>query len=292
MLVGWLVLVADVLQSLSAIYTVLIGAVSASFDMEREHHLISRDCLANLQQCLSVSLDMLTKGIKVDDHPMIEFMNEVTRWIRHGKTGLTMSHHLFDHLLMSTEMLYGVITTFRELSKVTGKIRLPSWYGITAAVVRVVPAGGFHCIHLCLYPLPPQITSTGGDRCRMKHHRRRFSKDIDQIVETSTSQLSDLYHDHSRLMMTIHTTLATRHIFMGFMHLIHTYAGAGLLSQRFREDTDLQTAKHMEVIEEYFDANPFRRMQFSLQERWNIIVGATISSTPTFAGALVALPSS
>lgn len=64
-------------ESLAAIYTVLIGAVSASFDTERMHHLISRDCLANLQLCLEVSLDMLTKGIRIDHHPMLEFMDEV-----------------------------------------------------------------------------------------------------------------------------------------------------------------------------------------------------------------------
>ena len=39
-------------------------------------------------------------------------------WIHHGEKGTgaaLMSHHLFDHLLMGTEMLYGVITTFRDV---------------------------------------------------------------------------------------------------------------------------------------------------------------------------------
>ena len=69
---------------------------------------------------------MLTKGISVDDAPLIEFMDEVKRWIHNGRTGLHMSHHVFDHLLMSTEMLYGVITSFRDLGQVAQKINMPS----------------------------------------------------------------------------------------------------------------------------------------------------------------------
>lgn len=124
-------------EALSAIYTVLIGAVAASFDAERSQHLISRDCLTNLRQCLEVSLDLLTKGVTVEDHPLLAFMDEVKRWIHHGRTGLTMSHHLFDQLLMSTEMLYGVITTFRDLNQVAQKVKLPDWY---------LPTIGYHCI--------------------------------------------------------------------------------------------------------------------------------------------------
>ena len=88
-------------------------------------HMISRDCLTNVRQCLDVSMDMLTKGIRVDDHPLLEFMDEVKRWIHRGRSGITMSHHLFDQLLMSTEMLYGVITTFRDLDNVAKKVKLP-----------------------------------------------------------------------------------------------------------------------------------------------------------------------
>jgi hypothetical protein len=117
-------------HSLAAIYTVMINAVSASFDTERNQHLISRVCLANLHNCLDVSLDMLTKGIKVTDHPLIEFMEEVKRWIHNGQQGIAMSHHLFDHLLMSTDMLFGVITTFRFLVQVAININLPGWYTI------------------------------------------------------------------------------------------------------------------------------------------------------------------
>lgn len=69
---------------------------------------------------------MLTKGISIHDQPLIEFMDEVKRWIHNGQTGLHMSHHVFDHLLMSTEMLYGVITSFRDLGQVAQKINMPS----------------------------------------------------------------------------------------------------------------------------------------------------------------------
>merc|ERR1711907_759811 len=102
----------------------------------------------------------------------------------------------------------------------------------------------------------------------MAEQRSRFSQDIERIIKLAYKQLDELYHDHSRLMLTIHTTLATRHVYMGFVHLIHTYAAAGLLSQQFKEDTDLEVGKHLQVVEEYFDANPLRRLQFSLQERW------------------------
>ena len=106
---------------------------------------------------------------------------------------------------------------------------------------------------------------------RMEHHDR-FAHDIQKIVDTAVAQLKDLYHEHSRLMITIHTTLATRHIFHGLTHLIHEYADAGLLSPRFREDTDRQLEKQLDNIETFFDANPLKRLQFSVQERWNIIV--------------------
>ena len=81
-----------------------------------------------------------------------------------------------------------------------------------------------------------------------------------------------MYHKHPRLMITIHTTLATRHIFHGLTHLLHEYADAGLLSPTFKRDTDHQLDKQLDLIETYFDANPFRRLWFSMIERWNIIV--------------------
>jgi hypothetical protein len=145
--------VATLLQehSLAAIYTVMINAVSASFDTERNQHLISRVCLANLHNCLDVSLDMLTKGIKVTDHPLIEFMEEVKRWIHNGQQGIAMSHHLFDHLLMSTEMLYGVITTFRDLDQVAKKIKLPGWYTIPPPPPLLRPCSPVSlCLSLCM----------------------------------------------------------------------------------------------------------------------------------------------
>jgi hypothetical protein len=124
-----------------------------------------------------------------------------------------------------------------------------------------------------VYPLTQPIAFWGG--CRMNHHRSRFSDDIATIVVSAQAQLNELYHDHSRLMVTIHTNLATRHIFKGFVHLIHTYADAGLLSPQFRDDTDVQLSKQLDEIEAFFDSNPFKRMQFSLIERWNIIVSVT-----------------
>ena len=102
-------------------------------------------------------------------------------------------------------------------------------------------------------------------------------------MQSAYKQLNDLYHDHSRLMVTVHTNLAARHIFKGFIHLIHVYTDAGLLSSVFREDTDHQLSKQLETIEQFFDANPMKRMQYSLVERWNIIVSATATGMSAFS---------
>ena len=147
------------------------------------------------------------------------------------------------------------------------RIRKPSQHRLFAAITGV-------------YSLTEPIAFWG--RCRMSHHRSRFSEDIATIVISAQTQLNELYHDHSRLMMTIHTTLATRHIFKGFIHLIHTYADAGLLSSQFRADSDLQLWKQLDGVETFFDANPFKRVQFSLVERWNIIVGSTANIPSAF----------
>ena len=134
-----------------------------------------------------------------------------------------------------------------------------------------------------VFLLTQPIAFWGGRR--MSHHRTRFSEDIATIVISAQKQLNELYHDHSRLMITIHTTLATRHIFQGCIHLINTYASAGLLSSLFRDDTNLQLYKQQVGIETFFDANPFKRLQFSLIERWNIIVG--VAANKCFVPALV-----
>ena len=82
----------------------------------------------------------------------------------------------------------------------------------------------------------------------MEHHER-FDHDISKIVTGATQTLKDLYHKHPRLMVTIHTTLATRHIFHGLTHLLHEYAAAGLLSHTFMADTDKQLDKQLETTE-------------------------------------------
>ena len=117
-------------QTLAAIYTVMVGAVGAAFKTERAQHLISQECLGNLELSLQVSHDFLVKGLKESDHPLVEFWHDVKKWLEHGETGIAsaaplMSHHLFDHLLLGTEMIYGVITTFRDLHQVAEKIKLP-----------------------------------------------------------------------------------------------------------------------------------------------------------------------
>ena len=58
---------------------------------------------------MDTAQDMLTKGLKLTDHPLVSFFDEVKAWIQHGEKGIAsqapmMSHHLFDHLLMGTEM--------------------------------------------------------------------------------------------------------------------------------------------------------------------------------------------
>ena len=54
--------------------------------------------------------------------------------------------------------------------------------------------------------------------------------------------------------------------------MISDYASAGLLSADFKRQSKEQLFKQEKTIEAFFDANPFRRLQFTLAERFNIIV--------------------
>ena len=74
---------------------------------------------------------MLTKGIDVDDHPLLEFMDEVKRWIPCAWRDHNVASPLRSTAYV-TEMLYGVITTFHDLAHVA-KVKLPDWYDITAS---------------------------------------------------------------------------------------------------------------------------------------------------------------
>ena len=103
-------------------------------------------------------------------------------------------------------------------------------------------------------------------------HKDRFKKDIRKIITEAKDTLESFYHSHPRLMITIHTCLATRHVFHGLGHLISDYASAGLLSADFKRQSKEQLFKQEKTIEAFFDANPFRRLQFTLAERFNIIV--------------------
>ena len=71
-------------QTLAAIYTVMVGAVGAAFKTERAKHLISQECLGNLELSLQVSHDFLVKGLKESDHPLVEFWHDVKKWLEEG----------------------------------------------------------------------------------------------------------------------------------------------------------------------------------------------------------------
>lgn len=225
------VVVHRMAENITSVYAVLIKAVDNALHTEQHKHLISHRCLGSLELCIGVAKDFLARKDLTDpaNCPLLEFWYSVQLEIEEGMTLSSFrfsmsSHHILDHLILSTEMLYGVIMIFKDLQDVGGKIELPGW----------------------------------------EKHASRFSANIMTVVNSAQEELSRLYSEHPRLMVTVHTLLATRHGYHMLGRKVHVYSESGLLSESFDHQSKEAFTIRLRQIHDYFDNSWIRRAYYSL----------------------------
>jgi NhaP-type Na+/H+ or K+/H+ antiporter len=230
-------------ENVTSVYAVLIKAVDNALHTEQHKHLISHRCLGSLEFSIGVAKDVLARKDLSDpaNCPLLEFFDSVHLEIESGMVsfqGSLMSHQMLDHLMLSTEMLYGVIMIFKDLREVGGHIELPGW----------------------------------------ENNASRFSANIEAVMSGAHEALNELYHEHPRLMVTVHTILATRHGYHILGHRIHTYGESGLLSEEFDQQTKEAFTIRLREIHDYFDTSWVRRFWYSLCYRGYGVVPIVDSS--------------
>ena len=216
-------------ENLTSVYAVLIKAIDNALQTEQHKHLISHKCLGALEFSVGVAKDFLARKDLTDrsNCPLMEFFNSVELEIESGMTsfqGSLMSHQKLDHLMLSTEMLYGVMMIFKDLEDVGGHIELPGW----------------------------------------EDNASRFSRNIELVMDKSEEALNALYSEHPRLMVTVHTVLAVRHGYHMLGQKVHTYGEAGLLSESFDQQSKEAFTIRLREIHDYFDTSWMRRGYYSL----------------------------
>jgi hypothetical protein len=212
-------------ENVTSVYAVLIKAIDNALRTEQHKHLISHKCLGSLEFSIGVAKDVLARTDMSDPNncPLCEFFYSVELEIEEGMTGFQDSlfaHQRLEHLLLSTEMLYGVIMIFSDLQEVGSHIAMPGW----------------------------------------DENAKRIQENVDYVIGAAYNTLRKMYREHPRLMVTVHTILAARHGFHLLGSKIHVYGEAGLLSEEFDKQAKEAFTIRLREVHEFFDTSFLRRV--------------------------------